>query len=64
MKKVIRDGKVAITKKSLNKGLEGITFLREMLEYLDNRIETLNENKTPIQLMNDYKTFLNKKPNP
>lgn len=38
----------------LNKDLDGIDFLREMVEALNNRNETVNEDKTPMQLMLEY----------
>lgn len=42
----------------LNKGLDGVTYLRDMVEWLNWRIEERNTDKTPLQLMNEYNEFL------
>jgi hypothetical protein len=39
-------------------GLKGITWFREMMAWLDNRHESLNADKTPKQLMQDYVDYL------
>lgn len=38
--------------------LSGIEFLRVAVRYFDNRNETLNENKSPLQLLADFKNMI------
>lgn len=44
---------------SHKKGIEGIEFLRDAVNWMDNRNEFLNESKSPKQLLKDYMNFLN-----
>ena len=37
----------------MRNGLDGIDFLRYAVRMLDSRNEALNENKTPVQLLNE-----------
>lgn len=34
--------------------LEGIEFLRDAMYFFDNRAEVRNENKTPLELLEEY----------
>ena len=45
--------------KDLNKGIDGIEFLRDLVRAFDYRSEFLNEDKTPTQLINEYLKVVN-----
>ena len=45
--------------KDLNKGLDGIDFLRNLVNAYGWRDEHLNGEKTPTQLINEYLKYLN-----
>ena len=45
--------------KDLNKELDGIKFLRGLVNAYGWRDEHLNANKTPIQLINEYLNYVN-----
>tara|TARA_R110002012_G_C11439498_1_gene590431 strand:+ start:21 stop:200 length:180 start_codon:yes stop_codon:yes gene_type:complete len=45
--------------KDLNKGLDGIDFLRGLVNNYGWRDEHLNGEKTPIQLINEYLKYVN-----
>ena len=45
--------------KDLNKELDGIKFLRDLVNAYGWRHEHLNANKTPIQLINEYLNYVN-----
>ncbi|NRA77320.1 MAG: hypothetical protein HRU18_03845 [Pseudoalteromonas sp.] len=49
----------AIKQKELNKGLDGINLLRDLVNSYGWRDEWINENKTPIQLVREYISYLN-----
>lgn len=44
--------------KDLNKGLDGIEFLRNLVNAYGWRDEHLNAEKTPIQLINEYMKYV------
>jgi len=39
--------------------LQGIEFLRHLVNVYDTRNESLNDNKTPTQLVNEYLKYYN-----
>ena len=41
------------------KNLEGIEFIRSLANWSNYRNESLNDNKTPIQLINEFNDFRN-----
>lgn len=43
----------------LKSNLEGIEFLRGLVAMYNYRSEFLNDNKTPIELCNEYLRFIN-----
>lgn len=43
---------------NLNKGVNGIEFLRRLVNWYGYRDEYLNANKSPIQLINEFKRHL------
>ncbi len=45
--------------KDLNKGNDGIEFLRSLVNAYGWRDEHLNEGKTPTQLINEYLKYVN-----
>lgn len=39
-------------------GIKGVEFIRELTTFLDNRAVHLKENKSPTQLINDFKKVI------
>ena len=48
-----------VTQKDFNKDLDGIEFLRHLVNCFNFRHEYLNADKTPQQLINEYVKILN-----
>lgn len=48
-----------LKQKDFNKDLEGINFLRGLVNSFNFRHEYLNENKTPQQLIKEFENILN-----
>ena len=44
-------------------GLSGVEFLRALVDWLDNRPEYLNEEKSPLNLITEFKTEIEKRVN-
>ena len=44
-------------------GIRGVEFLRALVDWLDNRPEYLNEGKSPLNLITEFKTEIEKRVN-
>ena len=47
-------------KHTKNTGLKGAEELRAVVRFINDRPEGLNENKTALQLINDYRRYMKK----